>query len=150
MADTIREQIIKHYITVLQGWTTLNSEYGLDIAGVYRAVKTVDVDMLPAAIVWALNETAEQTRYNKTECSMTMKVEVFSTFDEDENPSEIQEKLLGDLILIFTKQASLSVLAERVSYTGGGVAEFGAEEDVVGVYANFEIIYQTENGNPYA
>jgi len=151
MADTIREQIIKHYISKLKTWARLKKNYTADDKdGVFRAVKSLDVDMLPACVVWAQDETAERTNYNKTQCTMTLKVEMFSIYESDEIPAELQEQILGELIQIIADYSSLSALAESVRYTGGGVAEFGAEENVVGVFANFEIIYLTSVGNPFA
>lgn len=98
MSDTIREQIITAveaklaHILTSKGYLT---ECG---ANVQRARKTLDQAELPAVVVHPKAETATR-EYANSVLTMRLRIEALKEFLPDtENPSEISEQMLADLI----------------------------------------------------
>lgn len=150
MANTIREQIISAFVTRLAAWTTAGGFNYNCGASVFRAVKNIESEDLPAVVLWPQPETAER-QYGRTVCAMQVKIEALAEIGSS-NPSEIQEALLGDAIKIITAPAvSVTTKIEDIQYTGGGPADQPNAEDVTtAIYAEFEIKYSTLIGNPYS
>ena len=153
MADTIREQIIKHYLTRLATWTVANGyQYAMG-SKIYRTILNINSESLPFVMVNPQPETAQINKYGKSEHTFTLKLEVVSSYnDATENPSVVQEALLGECIKVMTSQTvAQSTLIDRLHYTGGGAVEITDSKDTItGIYANFEIVYLTTIGNPYS
>ena len=153
MDNTIREQIITAIIEHLQeNWITDNDYNFTCNANIYRAIKNVNDDALPCAVVFPQQETSEMTRYGTSLQTMVLKVEAVSNFEDGINPSVTEEKLLGDIIKIMTSSGYvISELFESIYYTGGGTHEIAdSENQHVGAYGEFQIKYQTVSGNPYS
>lgn len=98
MANTIREQIITAveaklaHILTSKGYQT---ECG---ANVQRARKSLDQAELPAVVVIPKPEEGVR-EYANSVLKMRMRVEALKQFNpETENPSEVSEQMLGDLI----------------------------------------------------
>ena len=149
MSATIREQIITAYLTRLAAWTSTGFNHNCG-ESVHRASPHIDQSSLPACVLWPQPEEATQ-EYGHNVCTMTFKVEALAVVDEDENGSEIQEQLLGDVIKIMTDPAvTVTVLTDSIQYRNGGPS--GAqnpEQTITGISAEFELKYQTLIGNPY-
>jgi hypothetical protein len=98
MADTIREQIITAieaklaHILTAKGYLTECGE------NVHRARKSLDQSELPAVVLVPKPETSAR-EYNNSVNTMRIRVEALQQFDPaEENPSEVSEQLLADLI----------------------------------------------------
>ena len=149
MADTIREQIISAYVTRLDQITNGNG-YNSNVGNsVFRALKIIEQEDLPACVLWPGIEESVN-RYGQNECVFTVKVEAIMEFG-DTNPSVIQEQLLGDLIKCMTDpEVVVTALIESIEYIGGGPADQPeARETSTAVYAEFQIKYEFLVGNPY-
>lgn len=149
---TIREQIITAIIEHLQENWQLDNDYNYACGlNVYRAVKNINEESLPAVVFWAGQETSEPTIYGQSQNKMTVKLEAVAAIPSDTNASIIQEKLLGDIIKIMTNQSyTITFLVEGIDYKGGGIADFSEGQDTIcGAYGDFEITYLTLVGNPY-
>ena len=149
MADTIREQIITAYLTRLASWKTgFNHLCG---ESVIRANPFYDRSKLPVCVLWPGDEEVTK-EYGNNVCVMPFKVEAFAAVGEFDNASEIQEQLLGDAIKIMTDPAvTVTALTESIHYTRGGPADAqDPQKTTTGIFAEFEVKYQTLVGNPYS
>ena len=152
MSDTIREKILLQIMTRLS-IIKVSGGYHTNIGDrVLRVRKAIDPDELPASVLWPLPEEAEQLSYGNLRCSMPIKVTAFLNFGA-ENPSVVSEKVLGDLIKCLTSSSwvrSPDYISD-IAYRGGGSDEYPEEgETVVGTHADFAVVYETENGDPYS
>jgi len=161
MSDTIREKIIKQFLTRAAVIRTTNG-YNTDI-GVKVERATQHPEKLPAVALFPYPETAEPG-YGELELTMQIRVEAMVEYGSV-NPSIVSELILGDLIRAFTDPAwdRRAVLPSPVSppaygdtydsgifYQGGGTNEYPDEEDrTVGTFALFAVKYSTKPGNPY-
>ena len=149
MPDTIREQIIAACMTRPAVWTTANG-YAFDCGtSVFRAQKTIETDDLPAVVIWPQPETGESD-YGHNICEMTLRVEAVAEIG-DENPSVIQEQLLGDLKkCMLDPTVEISPFMDDVQYATGGPAEQPSPEDTTtAAFADLKITYTELIGNPY-
>lgn len=149
MPDTIREQIISDFLSRLSFWLPENNFNFACGRKVFRAVKNIDEESLPACIFYPEIETIEH-EYGLTICTMTLRIEALAASGR-ENKSVIQEKLLGDVIKIMTDPGVvISTKPEEILYTEGGPAGLQKpEENVTAVYADFSVKYSTKTGDPY-
>lgn len=116
---------------------------------------TIDPSEAPCVILWSKDETSEK-KYGKQYNKMVMHVEGVDYFG-DEEPLEIGEKILGDLIKCFsspswnrrTGSPPKDDYIESLSYVGGGVYPISDGDKTVGAYADFSVTYYTQTGNPY-
>ena len=153
MANTIREQIITAYTTHLTTEWTVAKGYNYGCSpNIFRAVKVINDDVLPSAVLFPMQETAEPTKYGFSLQTMKFKVEALTAIETNINPSITQEKLLGDIIKIMTLQSyTVTALIDSIDYVSGGVGEFAKGEDTYcGAYAEFDVKYSTISGNPYS
>ena len=149
---TIRELIIRQIVARLETIRTAsgyNTDLGNNVNRVQRFYHGME---LPACSPYALTETAENTTYGMVKCTMPVRVEAFALFGSV-NPAVISEQMLGDLIKCLTAP-SWTRSPEYISdlrYIGGGSEEYPESEDtVVGTHADFIVVYETENGDPYS
>ena len=156
MASTIREQIISAYQTRLATIRTTagyNSNCGV---AVYRAAGSIDPDDTAAVVIWPKPETVTREHYGQNIALMTVRVEAISAFDSTsaltaDHPSVIQEALLGDIIVCMTDpDVTVSSKIDDIMYITGGPAEMPGEQDTrVAAFAEFEIKYRFDIGDPY-
>jgi hypothetical protein len=149
MSNTIRESIIAAYVTRL-GLIKVASGYNTDVGlSVFRAVTHVAVEDLPACVLHPKPESATE-EYNHNVCTMPIRVELMVVYGAS-NPSVIQEKLLGDVKKCMLNSATPVTYVEEISYTGGGPSSSATEEDTTtGIYAEFNIKYHENIGDPYS
>ena len=148
MADTIREQIIKAYLSRLSAWKTgFNHWCG---NSVFRAQPHIEQASLPACVLWPQAETVTK-EYGQNVCEATFKLEALALVEEGDNASEIQEQLLGDAIKIMTDPSvTVTSLIASAIYTGGGPqGAQNPENTITGISTEFTIRYRTLVGNPY-
>lgn len=149
MSLTIREKIIRQFMTRLSAIFVSNG-YGTDIgARVIRARRSIDDKELPVSVLWPGPETAKEI-YDVTQCSMTIRVEGLAVFGS-ENPSEVSERILGDLIRCVMSRTWIRdpELVTGISYTGGGAETYPEEEEIsVGAFAEFLVTYEMNLGSP--
>uniref|UniRef100_A0A6M3J4K9 Putative tail protein n=1 Tax=viral metagenome TaxID=1070528 RepID=A0A6M3J4K9_9ZZZZ len=113
MSDTIRERIISAIITKLANVRTANG-YNTDCGRyVQRAVKKRDSNKVQSLIVWPGVEEAER-KYQKITCIMPVKIDGEKSFTQAQNPSEVAEQILGDIIEVMTG------IAWTLAYSSGG------------------------------
>ena len=150
MAETIREQIISAIMTRVETIKTANGYNSECGQSVHRAIKDLETGDIPAVVVWPQIEEIER-KYGKNTCTTQVKLEAFMAFGVI-NASEIQEKLLGDLVTSMTNPASpVTPLVDDLYYKEGGPAgQPDSGEIITGVSATFEIKYTYQIGNPYA
>ena len=148
---TIRELIIRQIMAWLETIRTA-AGYNTDIgSNVQRVRRSLDPNELPGCVLWPLPEVAEQL-YGKTRCSMPVKVTAFAEFGSA-NPSVVSEKILGDLIKCLASPSWIRdpEYMSDLAYNGGGSDEYPDEgETVVGAHADFTVVYDMENGDPYS
>ena len=149
MADTIREQIIVAAMTQLAEITVANG-YQYTMTTPKRAQKAIDPRYFPVSVAFPQPEE-NVAAYGKNSLEFILRVESHRTIGAGENASQIQEKMLGDLIKNLTDQADVwSALVENIAYTGGGPAEQPeAEDTTTAVYVLILVKYKTKIGNPY-
>lgn len=158
MSDTIRETIIKDFLTRGAVITTANG-YNTNIgANAFRARKTIDPDELPTCILWPGAEKAEN-QYGELACTMQLRIEGIALFGLT-NPSVVSEQILGDLKKCFLSQYNAttspptgwhrSANIDGIVYTGGGLDEYPDEGQLtVGAYIRLEVTYHTKLDDPY-
>lgn len=94
--STIREQIITAVVSKVAEIRQING-YNTDCgADVLRAIKLVDPNRLPVSAVWPQSEESV-FEYGKMANTMHIRVEGLISFGAS-NPSEMSEKMLGDII----------------------------------------------------
>lgn len=94
--STIREQIITAIISKIAEIRIING-YNTDCGtNAFRATKLVDSDRLPLIAVWPQPEESVH-EYSKTANTMPVRIDGLILF-ESNNPSEMSEKMLGDII----------------------------------------------------
>lgn len=94
--STIREQIITAVVSKVSE-IRIASGYNTNCgADVLRAIKLVDPDRLPVSAVWPQSEETV-FEYGKMANIMPVRVEGLIAFGSS-NPSEMSEKMLGDII----------------------------------------------------
>jgi hypothetical protein len=167
MDDTIREKIIQEIVTRAAVIRTTGSPqlYATDCgAHVFRARPKVDPDDLDCIVIWPQSEEAEHIN-GQVRHRMVVQVEGIALFGAD-TPSEVAERILGDLIRCFTTRtwdrrrlvASPASpvtydppYAESIVYQGGGTDSYPEEGSVsVGAAAKFLVTYYTKIGDPYS
>jgi hypothetical protein len=160
MSDTIREIIIKDFMTRLAVITIANG-YRTGIgANVLRARKKVDPDEVPGTVLFPGTEKSVQ-QYGTMKCTMTIRIEGLALFGA-ENPSVVSERILGDLKKCILAPANL--LTSPVSgwvrtpdyidgliYTEGGTEEYPEDgQTTAAAFAGFEVSYTTKINDPYS
>jgi hypothetical protein len=101
MSDTIRKQIIENIASYLAN-VRRNRAYNTDIGqNVYKAKKAQIIT--PAIIIWPGVEDSLR-EYRIDQHSMPLRVDGLKEYGED-NPSDVSELMLGDLIEIMTARA---------------------------------------------
>ena len=149
MAETLREKIIKAYVTRLAGILTA-SGYNINAgASVYRAQITINPDDLPAIVVWPKPEESKEN-YNSNFCDMALRCEVMAAFGST-NASIVQEQMLGDLKKCMLISSTPITYVDEISYVSGGPTEQPPGEDTVtAIFGEFRIIYHETIGDPYS
>lgn len=159
MTDTIRELVIKDFITRAAVITTANGyNYGIG-ANVLRARNKVDPHDLPAIDIFPGTEKAAGN-YGLRSCSMVMHIEGVVKFSTT-NPSVASEKILGDLKKCFLSQHDETVsphtgwdrsaYIDDIIYTEGGSGEYPDEGGVsVGAFINLNVTYTEKLDDPYS
>lgn len=151
MADSVREKIISGFIDRL-GTMTTTAGYVLGAgATVFRAVKDIETEDLPASVLWPGVEEAVN-EYGRHSCKMKIRVESFVEFDGTILTfSKAQESLLADLKkCLFDMSVTISPGIDGIVYTGGGPAEFPRGEDTAtAAYVEFDVQYNEGIGDPY-
>lgn len=150
MADTIRETIIKDFVTQAATLTVANG-YNYDFgANVIRGRTAIDPDECPALVILPFPE-ASSLSYGAHVNVMPIRIEGLVDFGTD-NPSEVSEKILGDLVKCFASRSwSRSPdYADSITYTEGGTNSYPeAGESIVGAHVVMAVKYQTDIGDPY-
>jgi len=152
MADTIRETIISSIVTAL-GSIRTSGGYNTDAGRLVRRGQWItDQDQLPALSVMPLEE--ENTPVpGRHDLAMRVRVDGVYKYFQQQNPSVMAEKLLGDIIKRMTNPSLTAVhggYAEKVQYSEGGVEEYpDPGHKTVAVYAIFAVNYKTNLGDPY-
>lgn len=147
MADTLREKIIKHIVATL-------GDYGTFVAIPSPVVSRgqqlfdPDVDPLPVIAVLPGVEEAERTRYGTTHCTMPVDISCLISLG-DNNPSELGEAVLGELIT--AALSSLPSDAEDMAYSSGGIESYPDQmgQAVLSVGITINVQYETDTGDPY-
>jgi len=152
MTDTIRETIIGNIVDALASIRT-SGGYQTDAGRLVRRGQWItDSDQLPALAVMPLEElnTPVPGRHNLV---MRVRVDGVYQYYQQQNPSVMAEKLLGDIIKRMSSPALSSVhggYAEKVQYVEGGVEEYPEPgQKTIHVYAVFDVAYKTNLGDPY-
>lgn len=149
MADTIQETIIAAALTQLAEVTVANG-YQYTMSTPKRGQKAIDPKDFPVSVAFpGTEENVKQ--YGKNNLAFTLRVESHRVIGALENASQIQGRLLGDLITNLTNPADKwSSLVDDVAYTEGGPAEQPeAEDTTTAVFILILIKYKTLIGNPY-
>jgi hypothetical protein len=95
--DSIRERIIKAFISrlaIIRVDNGFNTDCGLNVS---RAVRNLDPDALPAVIVWPRKDENEPF-YEQTGLTLPIDVELYMIQRIDITPSEQSEQMLADVI----------------------------------------------------
>jgi len=147
MADTIREKIITAITTkaALIKTTTYNTNIGNNV---YRAVRAIDPDNLPAVNVWPGVESSER-KYGYDCISMQVDIEGMQEFGAS-NASTIGELILGDLKKAFATFSATGVTIQDIAYASGGVEYPKDLETAAGARVSITVKYDTLLGNPYS
>jgi hypothetical protein len=151
---TIRELIIQDFMDRGEAVVSTGSppDYSTDIGdNVLRARPKVDPDELPCMVIWPQQEEAEN-KHGAVLHRMIINVEGVAYF-ASLSPSEMSEKILGDLIKCFTSYLWVRTpnYIESIVYQRGGVDSYPEEGSVsVGAYAEFLVSYWTAAGDPYS
>lgn len=163
--DTIREIIIKSFLTRMAVITTANG-YNTNIGSeVLRAEKNIDPRDLPACDLWPGTEKGEN-RYGQTACTMQMKIEGIVKRPKIGNPPALEnasitsEKILGDLKKCILSRYNAttspptgwnrSAYIDDIVYTGGGTDEYPDEGmQTAGAYITVDVTYTTKIDDPY-
>lgn len=123
--STIREQIIAAIESKLEQGL-VSKGYAVNCGNkVFRGLKPTDPDQLPAISLFPGVETIAR-EYAKGALSMPIRVEALAIFEDDENPSAISEKILGDLIELMAGKKWV------IPYTSGGTYRIKAGDTVEG------------------
>lgn len=149
MSDTIRELIIKKFVSWLPAITIANG-YSTAIGGnILRARKTVDPDELPMSNIIPGTETGE-LKYGMQKCTMTIRIEAIVHYGSVD-PSVMSEKILGDLkkCVLAPDNLTSTPKIDSIIYTGGGTDEYPDDgKKTIGAYANFDVQYATKIYDP--
>lgn len=149
MADTIRGTIIAAALTQLAEITVANG-YQYTMSTPKRGKKAIDPRDFPVSV--AFPQTEENTRtHGKHNLEFPLRVESHRVIGMEEDASQIQEKMLGDLITNLTDPSDKwSALVDDIAYTEGGPAEQPeAEDTTTAVFILILIKYKTLIGDPY-
>jgi hypothetical protein len=163
--DTIRELIISEFVTRAAVIRTTGSPqlYATDCGQkVLRATPKIAPSDLPCVAIWPEPEEAESI-HRRVRHSMTITIEGIAKFGADD-PSEVAEKILGDLIRCFTARtwerrrpkATSPITydlpyAESIVYAGGGPESYPEDGVItIGAVARFLVTYYTTIGDPCA
>jgi hypothetical protein len=141
-----RESIIAAFVNQAKLIKT-TSGYQTNIGlNVFRAVKAVGDNALPACVIWPLSETSERARYDHYIKTFDMRVEGFSVFRSGEesmdSASLVAEKLLSDIVTAFGMFTT--TYSTDIVYASGGTDIYPEPgETIVGVSAVFKVTYKT-------
>jgi hypothetical protein len=152
--ETIRELIIDDFMD--RGEVVISTgsppDYSTDIGDhVLRARPKVDPGELPCMVIWPQAEEAEN-KHGSVLHRMIIKVEGVAYF-ASLSPSEMSEKILGDIIKCFTSRLWTRApdYIESIVYQRGGVDSYPEEGSLTaGAYAEFLVSYWTAAGNPFS
>lgn len=150
MSDTIRETIIKNFLT--RAATIVPTTYQTSIGShVLRARQNVDPGELPCCVVWPQPEEAENIAgQSMRRMGITIEgIAVFGTIDQ----SVFSELILGDLYKCFTAQnwTRSPNYIESIIYQGGGTSQYPEDgQSTIGVSALFIVSYYTKLGDPFS
>ena len=147
MADTLREKIIAEIMTALAGYGSF-AAIPSPVFSRGRQLFDPDCDPLPVVAVLPGVEEAERTRYGTTHCTMPVDISCLISIG-DNNPSELGEAVLGELIA--AALSSLPSDAEDMAYSSGGIESYPDQmgQAVLSVGITINVQYETDNGDPY-
>lgn len=149
MADTIREQIIKDFVTRAETMSVANG-YNYEYAdNVIRARVAIDPTEIPAVVILPQQETVSR-KYGYHEHVMPVRVEGMVEPGEDDD-SVAAEKVMGDLIKCFSAPDwSMSPdYMDDIGYTEGGTGGYPeVDESIVGAFIVLTVKYTTVIGDP--
>ena len=150
IGDSIRSQILKWIgarCTVINTENGFNTNIGNNVA---QAKNKFTVDDPPLCVLFPGVEEGSK-KYGKQICKMPVTIEASSYFN-DEEPEDVAEKMLADLIICIgggTLQQVTGGLADQIIYTGGGSESYpDPGEKIVGTRAAFDVVYKYLAGNP--
>lgn len=153
MADSIREKILDKAAEALATITKAN-DYRTDAGlNVFRAVRPGLT--VPSICVIPEVERIQRTAYKTDEHIFPIRVEGLIGIDETVaglRAFKISEMLYSDIVVCFgaITWATSDPVVGPIRWTGGGVPDFPeAREDVVGVLANFEFVFETRINDPF-
>jgi hypothetical protein len=147
MADTIRETTIKAIRTGLENFGSY--EAIAPSPTVVRGFLVFDASVYPLPVISIMPgiEDAEREEYGVS--ANTMSIDVWcSIMAGQEEMSETGEAILGELVRAF--MASVPTHVRDAFYTGGGPSyPDGIAQKVLMTLASFNVVYETDLGDPY-
>jgi len=141
-----RESIISAFVERVQTIRLANGCHTDIGQNVGRAIRVIDQNDLPAAVIWPLPETAERSNYGTYNKTMDIRIEGFSTFRQDDESMDgaslMSEKMLADMLNAFGGYQI--AYADDFAYVAGGTENYPEPgESKVGVSAVFRVTYKT-------
>jgi|GEM_PF-1188995 len=125
MTDTIREQIISALETRMDDIRRVRG-YNTDAGKtVFRAQVNVSPDDMPCVVIFPGTEAVERASYKEQTHTMEVNLQALDAFGDD-NPSEVAELLLGDLIECATARKW------DIDFNSGGTEEVELGETITG------------------
>ncbi len=148
MADTIREKIIAAIENTLENygsWTVIPTP------NIFRGREYYDSNVEPPPVISILPqvEAAERTSYGKTQCEMPVSIACVLPLGRNDNPSEVGEAALGELIAAMF--SSTPTDAEDFYYSGGGIGDYPEDslQKMLNIGISVTVVYETDIGDPY-
>jgi hypothetical protein len=137
MSDTIRKQIIANIKTYLANVRRANA-YETDIGqNVYLAQKAQIIT--PAIIIWPGTEQALR-EYGIDQHEMGFRVDGLHAYEINENPADISEDMLGDIIEIITGDKwTLPFTSGGTNRPNVGDTVTGADSGATAILESFEV-----------
>lgn len=146
MADTIREKIISSIKTTFENY----SYVVLSSPTIVRGIEKIDPDIysLPVISILPQIENSQRNQYNAYICTMPVNISCITALGTN-NPSELSESILGELITI-----ALSIdptEASDILYTAGGTSSYYDEIGVgtLQVGVTIEVVYDFDLNDPF-
>jgi hypothetical protein len=153
MADSIRTKIINKIATGLQA-IRIDDGYQTDAGlNVFKAVRPGLT--VPSLVVVPQLETVSRTAYKTDEHVFPIRIEGLIGIDETTEGLEavnISEVLYSDIVVSISAISweTTDPVVSPIRWTGGGVDTFPeSREDIVGVVADFEFVFETLIHDPF-
>ncbi|MCK5716189.1 MAG: hypothetical protein KAH77_01780 [Thiomargarita sp.] len=150
--DTIREQIIKRIISLLQNISVDNDyNHTLGLNHIYRNEPIINKEQMPATSIWELSESRERNKYGGTVRRLMIRIEILMVVTENRIPATISNELLGDLeTALIMGDITLDELIEDIQDVAAHITHTTCDSHTLASASiDFEIKYITEWGDPY-